>query len=1232
MGKLKNLIDKLSKVQKIISLILILSLILLLSIGIPSLARFKNRVIIDATSVWDGSIASSYKDGKGTELDPYVISNGSELAYFQTQLQGNDYDNNYFVLSNDIVLNSGIFNYDHTDGIQYIYNDITYYVDEYTNKYYDNVDRDGTEVGTLNVFSSLNGFKGHFDGKSFRIYGVYITDENSEQLALFTNLEGDVHNLYVENAFVYGGIVTGGIASTSNNVSLSNILFDGYVVGKSTLVDKNTSVNSTASIINVENSETTNYINTINDIPFVGSEIISTSITGNYIINGATEAETTITINGITISGGSFSVDLGTDILDSVPVLTSTTVEGDVTLTFSNLNYNINYKYAVSGGIVGISNNVVIENVINKAFIYGYSVSGGLVGVTTDILNINQSYNVGNIDSQYVSGGLVGVVEKSENDINILKSYNTGDITANDIGGLIGILKNNTGTVSINNVFNTSTTNFSIGTITSTTVNVSNAYYVNGVKAIYKGAVNGSFTTTTLVNLQTKNYVINNLDFNEFIDFNDLQTNSQNIWIYEKDSLPISFVDDLNNPIANIHASVYTWNNLSYELKSVKLNSNITFSIEEVDELNPFKEVYYYINNSSVPLTSAEISNISTWNPYSDIVRITTEGFYVVYAKVVDYDDNVTYLNTDLLVLDFSGSSVSISLDDKAWTDLRENLNYEYIDRPKSIVVDASDNLSGVASVKYYITDQIFNGESLDALDSSNWSTYSTPITVSQIGTYIIYVQVIDNCDSITYANSDFIVLNGYTTNFLRVGRNESSYVDAKPYITNKSTITFNYSYLNSSATPLTDHTHNLMSNLLLPLNTKIILIDNVKRKIYEYQISTSEDIYNYNDSCNSKGLECVKTATIPFTLFKEVGTGTTSIPFAESTYYDNGTVSEDYTIILDLSNTDISTNHNDVSLFIELHDSDGNNVRPTLYDTIETFNIYSMVDSSNSGANLYITTDYNNGPIMYNSDSTTNINITSGVSYKYIGEHRIIDTTYEDKEMGLAIRLVDINGNVIDKKYLKNVIFRMGTNEYYPEDDNIVRINLENGIADVTKTISIITYDDNIQLGAGTYYFKISSYASFDGRYHNNFDNAELSIPISVLDNVLNIKYSFNVEMNDTNRIINKSEAGVNVTFDILQRGPLKKPNIRVALYKKNQLTAYNQDYTLVDLATHVSDVLNNCSGYVYYVTTNPVRDNPFQLNLITNTFENNGYKFVFELYDDQKKIGAIEKHFIVK
>ena len=214
-----------------------------------------------------------------------------------------------------------------------------------------------------------------------------------------------------------------------------------------------------------------------------------------------------------------------------------------------------------------------------------------------------------------------------------------------------------------------------------------------------------------------------------------------------------------------------------------------------------------------------------------------------------------------------------------------------------------------------------------------------------------------------------------------------------------------------------------------------------------------------------------------------------------------------------------------------------------------------------------------------------------------------------------------------------------MGENTYYPEEDNLVRINLNNGISDVTKDLTIITYDNNSNLTDGTYYFKISSYASYDGYYSNQSSTAEINIPVRVVNNSINVIYNFDVIMDDANRIINKNAEPANVIFNILQNGTLKNPNIRVALYEKNEMTAYNQEYSPVNLEEYVSDNLSLAGPNSYYVSTNPVKYtdtsklyNNFELNLITDNFNNTGYKFVFYLYDGSKKIGTIEKHFIIK
>ena len=61
---------------------------------------------IDGASIWDGTTASEFRFGSGTESDPYLITNGKELSYLaQNVNNGNTYEGKYFQLIADIDLN-----------------------------------------------------------------------------------------------------------------------------------------------------------------------------------------------------------------------------------------------------------------------------------------------------------------------------------------------------------------------------------------------------------------------------------------------------------------------------------------------------------------------------------------------------------------------------------------------------------------------------------------------------------------------------------------------------------------------------------------------------------------------------------------------------------------------------------------------------------------------------------------------------------------------------------------------------------------------------------------------------------------------------------------------------------------------------------------------------------------------------------------------------------------------
>ena len=58
------------------------------------------------TDVWDGSVATDFASGTGTEADPYQIATAAQLAYLAQQVNaGNQYEGQYFKVTNDLDLN-----------------------------------------------------------------------------------------------------------------------------------------------------------------------------------------------------------------------------------------------------------------------------------------------------------------------------------------------------------------------------------------------------------------------------------------------------------------------------------------------------------------------------------------------------------------------------------------------------------------------------------------------------------------------------------------------------------------------------------------------------------------------------------------------------------------------------------------------------------------------------------------------------------------------------------------------------------------------------------------------------------------------------------------------------------------------------------------------------------------------------------------------------------------------
>ena len=665
-------------------------------------------------------------------------------------------------------------------------------------------------------------------------------------------------------------------------------------------------------------------------------------------------------------------------------------------------------------------------------------------------------------------------------------------------------------------------------------------------------------------------------DYDEFVDFEDLEENYLNVWVFEEDMYPVLYIDDIINPYVELNLSTYMWNSYSHILDTKQFSSNITFMISDIDDVHTYDK-YYYISNSSTPLSKTDLESV-VWTPYSDIVQITEEGFYVVYVKVVHGND-VSYINSDLLVLDKTGSDIDITLGNNHYSSINDSTIY--LDHPFDISISASDALSGIKSIEYYISGGFINDYDV------NWTSYSSGIHFGNVGEYVLYVKVTDSCDFVTYASTPLIVYDGYVSSVHPLGLNSGD------TITKKSSIVYDFSYSNNKQLSFT---HNLISSVVLPRYTNITLIDKNNDKVYGYVVNSNDDF-----GFNTDGY-----ATYPFSLFKEKGKNSVV------NYVDGTVTNEHFEVILDFSGTNISTNYSDIYVYLE-----GNFngvVRPTISKS--SFNI-----DKNSNVSHSVSTDYSS-TIYYNSDSIHEIPISSVVNYNN-------DTSYFDKKIGLSIKLVDSSGRIVSREHLKNFDFMIDDVKYVPGSDNIIRVNLDTNTS-VDTDLSIVTHQGTSKLREGTYYIKINAYSSLDGLYYDSVIDNGIMIPVVVSKNYTSSSYGFDVSIDSDSRIIDK-DGIVNLSFNLKQSG-LESPNIKVSMYEKDELTAYNQDYTLINLASYSDISLERFIDSIYYVSRNPLEESIFSFNLDTSLLDKTTYRFVFDLYDGDLKVSSISKNIIIR
>ena len=194
-----------NKLKLSVALLTACALVFAAALPLTALAKSESRALRDG-DIWDGSIADSFAGGSGTQSDPYLISNGSELAYLARQVMfATSCSGKYFVLTDDIWLND-TSNWENWAPI------------------YEEWQSPPNSWITIGNKGMSKPFEGNFNGNGHTVYGLY-TPKNGGAKGLFGYARSaSISNINTERGKVFGLNFCAGIVAYAENCVISDCL------------------------------------------------------------------------------------------------------------------------------------------------------------------------------------------------------------------------------------------------------------------------------------------------------------------------------------------------------------------------------------------------------------------------------------------------------------------------------------------------------------------------------------------------------------------------------------------------------------------------------------------------------------------------------------------------------------------------------------------------------------------------------------------------------------------------------------------------------------------------------------------------------------------------------------------------------------------------------------------------------------------------------------------------
>lgn len=533
-----------------------------------------------------------------------------------------------------------------------------------------------------------------------------------------------------------------------------------------------------------------------------------------------------------------------------------------------------------------------------------------------------------------------------------------------------------------------------------------------------------------------------------------------------------------------------------------------------------------------------------------------------------------------------------------------------------------SENSSTIPSFIFYLYHSKNLNVSADLGSVTISLMVSTPI--DDLNSKIQRVNIQVNLSSALYDGDNY---EGAIT----VGEQYEMFANSNVHITSTSTFSTYFSlFKKSNFTPYKDgYYRSLVSNYALPKNTKITMIDfaSSDKPEYYYYVISKEDYENSLNELYTEG-----EISYPFSRFIKMGSSSANNTYSDSDannrYYDstNKKAEEEFIFNVDLKEANIDATVLKKNLLMELRDKNDNPVIPVLDIAQQkmTYNLYKGKDAIiDAEATLSNDTIY--------VGSSVELNVITNFDQQKTGSINIIDTNFYNQKLGIRLSLYDSEDNLVNGATLLGTKFIYEGVNYFPRQDGTVRFNIAESVANVSSKITIDTTNSNIP--SGEYHLKIETFGSADGIYYGLAPSTTISKEVTII----NENFGLSVSMDDadnyvdakTGRTSNKSKM---LDFNLEYESNLKKPSIRVALYRRTYTDIYKYSYTKVNLQDYVTDTLKTSNTTnEYLVMDSPSSRFQYILNL-KDKLKTGTYQIKFLLYDNNTYVGEVVKYIIIK